>query len=68
MKTSFLKSHLSYEEQIKLLKSRNLIVSNEQFALKKLQHLNYYRLSAYFYPFFEEKNRFETGTKFEDIV
>ncbi len=68
MKTTFSKSHLSYEDQIKLLKSRNLIITNEQFALKKLQHLNYYRLSAYFYPFFEEKNRFANGTKFEDIL
>jgi len=68
MKTTFSKSHLSYEEQIKLLKSRNLIISNEQFAIKKLQHLNYYRLSAYFYPFFEKKNRFKDDTKFEDIL
>jgi abortive infection bacteriophage resistance protein len=68
MKTTFSKSHLSYEEQIKLLKSRNLTISNYSFAIKKLQHLNYYRLSAYFYPFYDEKNRFRSDTKFEDIL
>ena len=68
MKTTFSKSHLSYEEQIELLESRNLIISNEQFAIKKLKHLNYYRLSAYFYPFFEEKNKFKNDVKFEDIL
>lgn len=68
MKTTFSKSHLSYKEQIKLLQSRNLIITNEQFAIKKLKHLNYYRLSAYFHPYFEEKNRFRDDTKFEDIL
>ena len=68
MKTTFSKSHLSYKEQVKLLQSRNLIITNEQFAIKKLKHLNYYRLSAYFHPYFEEKNRFRDDTKFEDIL
>lgn len=52
MKLQFNKNHLSYEEQTKLLQSRNLTISNFDFAIKKLSHLNYYRFSAYFYPFF----------------
>lgn len=68
MKSSFKKSHLSYQQQVNLLKSRNLTILNNAFAIKKLQHLNYYRLSAYFYPFFEEKNLFKNGTTFEQIV
>lgn len=68
MKLQFSKNHLSYEEQAKLLQSRNLIVSNLDFAIKKLSHLNYYRISAYFYPFFEQKNSFKNGATFEDIL
>jgi len=68
MKLQFNKNHLSYEEQTKLLQNRNLTISNIDFAIKKLSHLNYYRFSAYFYPFFEQKNSFKNGTTFEDIL
>lgn len=68
MKLQFTKNHLSYEEQVKLLQGRNLTISNFDFAIKKLSHLNYYRLSAYFYPFFEQKNSFKNGAAFEDIL
>lgn len=68
MKLQFTKNHLSYEEQTKLLQSRNLTISNFDFVIKKLTHLNYYRLSAYFYPFFEQKNSFKKDTSFEDIL
>ena len=53
---------------MQLLKSRNLTISNEPFCTKKLQHINYYRLSAYFYPFYEANNIFKNETKFEDIL
>lgn len=68
MKTSFSKLHLSYQEQVNLLKSRNLIVSNNNYAVKKLKHLNYYRLSSYFYSFYQNKNLFKDGIKFEYIL
>ena len=68
MKTPYTKPSLSYKEQTRLLKSRNLTISNESFCSKKLQHLNYYRLSAYFPPFYKEKNFFKDGTKFETIL
>jgi abortive infection bacteriophage resistance protein len=68
LKTSFLKSHLSYEKQIELLQNRNLTIVNRDFAIKKLQHLNYYRLSSYYYPFYETKDWFKTDTTFENIL
>ena len=37
----------TYEEQIVLLKSRGLIISNEEEAKEILKRMNYYRLSAY---------------------
>lgn len=68
MKKSFSKTHLTYREQTNLLKSRNLTISNEQFCNKKLQHINYYRLSAYFHPFYQEQNKFRDDSKFEDVI
>lgn len=37
----------TYDEQLDLLISRNLIVRDRVFALSILHHINYYRLSAY---------------------
>lgn len=55
--TSYNKPHLTYQQQIELLKNRGLIVKDEQFAIIKLQHISYYRLSAYFLPFQSTKDR-----------
>lgn len=41
----------SYAEQLDLLKSRGLQVTDEQVALRCLERIGYYRLSAYWYPF-----------------
>ena len=68
MKLSFHKPHLSFEAQVNLLRDRNLTIQNSNFAIKKLKHLNYYRLSAYFYPFYDYKDSFVQGTTFEDII
>lgn len=68
MKTSFTKTFLPYEEQIDRLKSRNLNVVNDSFAINKLSHLNYYRLSAYYLPFYDAKDHFKDGTNFEEII
>jgi len=70
---TYQKEHKTFEEQLELLKKRDLIISNPQYALTKLQHINYYRLSAYFLPFqysknSENKNKFLPNTTFEDIV
>ena len=70
---TYQKEHKTFEEQIKLLKQRGLIISNEKYVLTKLQHINYYRWSAYFLPFqypknSENKNKFLPNTTFEDII
>ena len=69
----YVKEHKTFDEQLQLLKDRNLIISNDTYALAKLQHINYYRLSAYFLPFqypkkSENKNKFLPNTTFEDII
>ncbi len=41
------KPPLSIEQQIELLKSRNLVIEDENFAKKVLTYVSYYRLSGY---------------------
>ena len=63
------KTPLSYQAQIDLLKSRGLIVDDEPFALHCLAHHNYYRLSAYRFPFTVQgdPDTFLPHTNFEQI-
>lgn len=63
----------TYQEQIQLLKSRGLIITNEHQAIELLKRVNYYRLSAYFIPLQYPKNStqkdiFKDHATFEDIV
>jgi len=41
----------SYQDQIEILKSRGMMVTDEAAALSYLERVGYYRLSAYSYPF-----------------
>lgn len=66
--TSYNKPHLSYQNQIDLLKNRGLIINDEEFAIIKLKHISYFRLSAYFLPFQSTKDTFNHGTTFEQII
>lgn len=43
----------SYQDQLNLLKSRGLTVSDEAKALEHLERIGYYRLSGYWYSFRE---------------
>jgi abortive infection bacteriophage resistance protein len=70
---NYKKAHKTFEEQLELLKSRGLSVSNDNYALLKLRHINYYRLSAYFLPLqypkaAEMKDHFLPGTAFEVVL
>jgi len=65
---SFSKKHLTYDEQIDLLQSRGLLISDRKYAKTKLEHISYYRLSAYYLPFQKEKDLFVKGTRFEDVL
>jgi len=59
----------TYPEQLQILKDRGLIVQDKGKALHILEHHNYYRLSAYRFPFVERDNpdRYIPGTTFENI-
>lgn len=69
----YAKEHKTFEQQLEKLLSKNMIISNKQYALSKLEHINYYRLSAYFLPYQYKKdssnaNQFLADTTFEDII
>lgn len=67
-KKVFNKAPLSFQDQLELLKSRNLTIPDESKALSYLQAISYYRLSAYFLPYQATKDRFNDGVTFDQIV
>lgn len=60
----------NFDEQLDLLIERGLIIDDRARALHYLQHLNYYRLEAYWLPFEESRNphKFVKNTHFEQIL
>lgn len=66
---TFSKPWRSYSEQLQILKERGLAVPDEPFALHCLEHLNYYRLSAYRFPLavLGDPDQFLPGVTFDDL-
>ena len=62
----YTKCALSFNDQLALLKQRRLRIDDDERALRWLQRVSYYRLSAYFLPFKDGEN-FRLGTDFNDI-
>ncbi len=62
------KPSLSIQDQLALLKARDLIVPDNQRAKRYLTFIGYYRLSVYFLPFQNNKDKFNNGTKFDEIL
>ncbi len=70
--TTYNKPPLTFQQQVELLKSRGLEITDEQRAIRHLTNISYYRLSAYMLPFKIRENgqytdQFITGTKWENI-
>ncbi len=67
---SYTKGFKDYPELILLLKDRGLVVNDEKLAINFLKSVHYYRLSAYFIPFYTSSNLpcFVPHTSFEDVV
>ena len=61
------KQPLTFEEQADLIISRGLTVDNRDKLTKILQTVNYYRLSAYWYPFKQADESLQAGTTFDKI-
>lgn len=48
--------HLEFNEQIDLLKSRNMKFNDETKAIETLRHINYYKIKEFAEPFCSKKN------------
>lgn len=68
--TKYSKPSLSVDDQIALLTQRGLIIKNPDFAKHTLSNISYYRLSSYFYNFWEDKtnHNFYKNITFEEVV
>jgi len=66
-KISYRKPALTYQDQLNQLKSRGLIVQDDDKASHLLAQVSYYRLSGYWYPLLANKNahQFKQGASFE---
>ena len=68
------KPSLSIADQIQKLKIRGLIVDDEKYAKHWLEHVSYYRLSAYYIPFeildpsSARTHQFKRDSVFSDII
>ena len=70
MKRAYTKPALDLAQQLDQLKRRGMQVADEPAALHYLQHLNYYRLGAYWLPFEADHatHRFQPGTTFDAVL
>ncbi|MGV8136034.1 MAG: Abi family protein [Mangrovibacterium sp.] len=66
-KMPYTKPALSYADQLQQVKSRGLIIPNENEFLRLLELKSYYRLSGYWYPLLADKQNhiFKPGASFE---
>src|SRR5690606_9563513 len=61
------KQPTTIEEQIEIFKRRGLVVSDADFAIRTLQRISYYRLSAYTLSL-KKSDQFYPNTTFENVV
>lgn len=70
MKRPFRKPATTYHQQIDKLQQRGMVINDDAAARYYLQHLNYYRLGAYWLPFEADHttHQFKPGTNFNDVL
>ena len=74
MSENYSKPPLTFKQQIEQLVKRGLVVDDKSKAQDTLSAINYYRLSAYWYPFrIKDTNavitsEFKPNTNFKDII
>lgn len=70
MRRPFGKPATTYTQQVELLRQRGMIIDDPAAAEFYLQHLNYYRLGAYWLPFEADHatHTFRPGTHFAQVL
>lgn len=68
----YTKPPLSIDQQLDLLSSRGLVISDRQRAARYLAHISYFRLRGYWIPLESPgpspEHRFRPGTSFNDVL
>lgn len=74
---AYSKPYLRIPDQLVLIKSRGMVISDDALAQSFLNRIGYYRLSGYWYPYREltllgtnilVADKFRAGTKFSEVV
>ncbi|MBR5350065.1 MAG: Abi family protein [Prevotella sp.] len=71
IKVTFSKEYMYPSDLVLLLQKRGLIIEDTTKAKSYLQHIGYYRLSAYMHPFLQipkSHHSFKPGTSFRNIM
>lgn len=70
VKRPFEKPATTYAQQVALLQQRGMVIDDPATAEFYLQHLNYYRLGAYWLPYEADHatHTFRAGTRFADVL
>lgn len=61
------RSATTVEEQVSILKSRGLNIENDDFAIKSLRKIGYFRFKGYCLPYYSSRDQFINGISFEQI-
>ena len=62
-----LKVPTTYEEQLNILRERNVAIKDSASCIAVLESVNYYRFTAYFLPFKQEDGSYRNGTDFQQV-
>lgn len=57
-----IKKATTIDEQIEILKNRNLFIENEELAKKVLSSINYYNFTGYFYTYKDKEGKYNNIT------
>lgn len=69
--THYTKTYASPSQLVSLLRSRGLVIGDETRVKNYLQHIGYYRFSAYLYPLLtmpKENHIFKSGSTFDNAL
>lgn len=62
-----LKKPTTYQEQLEILRKRNVVVDNPEWCVAVLEKISYYRLTAYLLPFKQPDDCYNPGIQFYTI-
>lgn len=64
----YIKLPKTIDEQISLLRSRGLVINDQESTAQYLKNISYYHLSSYFKFFQNSDDSFHEGRSFEDVL